>query len=179
MNRNSLASAPDFSARNSSTRRLFLTLILALIAACSCLTTATALEAQISPESDALLHRMYASPDFEVKYFGPARWLDDGSFYTTVAPSAAVKDAQDIVRVETATGKHEILVSAVPTNSSRRKIPARDGKFSRCPATNPKSSSTPIPRKSGAATRAAIIGSSTCAPNPCANSAAPVLRHRH
>ena len=40
------------------------------------------LQAQISQESDQLLHRMYASPDFEVKYFGPARWLDDGAFYT-------------------------------------------------------------------------------------------------
>jgi dipeptidyl-peptidase-4 len=112
MNRNLSASAHDFSARNSNIRRRFLTLVFALVAACSCLTGATALEAQISPESDALLHRMYASPDFEVKYFGPARWLDDGSFYTTVAPSAVIKDAQDIVRVETATGKREILVSA-------------------------------------------------------------------
>src|ERR1700677_3221771 len=68
--------------------------------------------AQVSADSDKLLHRMYASPDFEVKYFGPARWLDDGAFYTTVEPSQEMKDAQDIVRYETATGKREILVSA-------------------------------------------------------------------
>lgn len=67
MNRNFSASAHDLSARNSNTRR-FLTLIFALVAAFSGLTGATALQAQISPESDALLHRMYASPDFEVKY---------------------------------------------------------------------------------------------------------------
>ena len=70
------------------------------------------LQAQISQASDQLLHRMYASPDFEVKYFGPARWLDDGAFYTTVEPSSAVKDAQDLVRYQTATGKRESLVSA-------------------------------------------------------------------
>jgi dipeptidyl-peptidase 4 len=70
------------------------------------------LQAQVSQESDQLLHRMYASPDFEVKYFGPARWLDDGAFYTTVEPSSAIKDAQDIVRYQTATGKREVLVSA-------------------------------------------------------------------
>src|SRR3984957_15929574 len=70
------------------------------------------LQAQISQESDQLLHRMYSSPDFEVKYFGPARWLDDGAFYTTVEPSAAVKDALDIVRYQTATGNREVLVSA-------------------------------------------------------------------
>src|ERR1700724_807146 len=66
----------------------------------------------ISADSDKLLHRLFASPDFEPKIFGPARWLDDGQFYTTVEPSATNKDAQDIVRYETATGKREILVSA-------------------------------------------------------------------
>ncbi len=59
----------------------------------------------ISPESDKLLHRLFASTDFEVKNFGPARWLNDGQSYTTVETSAANKDAQDIVRYETATGK--------------------------------------------------------------------------
>ncbi|MFY9801617.1 MAG: S9 family peptidase [Candidatus Acidiferrales bacterium] len=115
MNRN-LSASPEFYARN--TRRRILKLILALCAAAAFLPAAP-LQAQISPASDQLLHRMYASPDFEVKYFGPARWMDDGSFYTTVEPSAAVKDARDIVRVETATGKREVLVSAsqlIPTN---------------------------------------------------------------
>src|SRR6202041_1668113 len=88
----------------------FLSVLLAFFLA-ACL-AGIPLHAQISPESDQLLHRMYASGDFEVKYFGPARWLDDGAFYTTVEPSAGVKDAQDIVRYETATGKREILVSA-------------------------------------------------------------------
>jgi dipeptidyl-peptidase-4 len=82
-----------------------------------------ALRAQISPESEQLLHRMYASPDFEVKYFGPARWLDNGAFYTTVEPSAAVKDAQDIVRYETASGKREVLVSAAKLVPSGSKTP--------------------------------------------------------
>src|SRR5271154_7581298 len=81
------------------------------------------LHAQISPESDQLLHRMYASEDFEVKYFGPARWLDDGAFYTTVEPSAAVKDAQDIVRYQTANGKREVLVSAAKLIPAGDKVP--------------------------------------------------------
>ncbi|MGA8144687.1 MAG: S9 family peptidase [Candidatus Acidiferrales bacterium] len=70
--------------------------------------------AQISPESDKLLHRLFASPDFEVKHFGPAKWLDGGEFYTTVEPSASVqeKGAKDVVRYETETGKREVLVSA-------------------------------------------------------------------
>ncbi len=66
----------------------------------------------ISADSAKLLRRLFASTDFEVKNFGPARWLDGGAFYTTVEPSAADKDAQDIVRYETATGKREVLVSS-------------------------------------------------------------------
>jgi len=88
----------------------------------ACLVTVP-LHAQISPESDQLLHRMYASEDFEVKYFGPARWLDDGAFYTTVEPSSAVKDAQDIVRYQTATGRREVLVSAAKLIPAGEKVP--------------------------------------------------------
>src|ERR1700678_2897828 len=83
-----------------------------LLALCAGFWAVSPARAQVSADSDKLLHRMYASPDFEVKYFGPARWLDDGAFYTTVEPSQEMKDAQDIVRYETATGKREILVSA-------------------------------------------------------------------
>src|SRR5580700_7837136 len=65
--------------------------------------------AQISPESDKLLYRLFASTDFEVKTFGPAKWLDGGEFYTTVEPSASVheKGVKDIVRYETSSGKRE------------------------------------------------------------------------
>src|SRR5271154_7395027 len=77
----------------------------------------------ISAESDKLLHRMFASGDFEVKTFGPARWLDGGDFYTTVEPSADVKDSQDIVRCQTATGKREVLVSAAKLIPSGAKVP--------------------------------------------------------
>ncbi len=77
----------------------------------------------ISAESDKLLHRMFASTDFEVKNFGPARWLDGGDFYTTVEPSADSKDAQDIVRYETATGKREVLVSAAKLIPAGAKSP--------------------------------------------------------
>jgi dipeptidyl-peptidase-4 len=77
----------------------------------------------ISADSDKLLHRMFASGDFEVKNFGPARWLDGGDFYTTVEPSADGKEAQDIVRYETATGKRDILVSAAKLIPAGAKSP--------------------------------------------------------
>ena len=100
--------------------RRFLPALAFLVTACL---ATIPLQAQISPESDQLLHRMYASPDFEVRYFGPSRWLDDGAFYTTVEPSSAVKDAQDIIRYQTATGKREVLVSAAKLIPSAAKVP--------------------------------------------------------
>ena len=108
-----------FAARILFSRLLSrLALLLAI-----CVTATIPVYAQISSDSDQLLHRMYASPDFEVKYFGPARWLDDGAFYTTVEPSAAVKDAQDIIRYQTATGTREVLVSAAKLIPSGEKVP--------------------------------------------------------
>jgi dipeptidyl-peptidase 4 len=81
------------------------------------------LASPISAESDKLLHRLFASTDLEVKNFGPARWLNDGQSYTTVETSAANKDAQDIVRYETATGKRDVLVSAEKLIPSGEKAP--------------------------------------------------------
>src|ERR1700730_2878234 len=100
--------------RKLLTRSVFL-LILAVFSDVRALHTFAQSQTAASPlsaDSDALLHRLFASPDFEVKYFGPARWLDDGQFYTTVEPSPTNQDAHDIVRYETATAKREVLVSA-------------------------------------------------------------------
>ena len=77
----------------------------------------------ISADSDKLLHRLFASSDFEVKNFGPARWLDGGVSYTTVEPSADNKYAQDIVRYETATGRREIIVPAAKLIPAEAKSP--------------------------------------------------------
>ena len=112
------------SARGLRECRLLVSLVLTL----ATLAVASTARAQISPDSDKLLHRLFASPDFEVKKFGPARWLDGGEFYTTLEPSDSVKEkgAKDIVRYETATGKREVLISAMklvpPNEKSALKI---------------------------------------------------------
>jgi dipeptidyl-peptidase 4 len=59
-----------------------------------------------------LLRRAFLTHEFAAHFFGPARWLNGGEAYTTVEPSPSVKDALDLVRYETETGKREILVSA-------------------------------------------------------------------
>ena len=120
MNR-SVFAGREFRARNFLSRGFVL--FTASLAGLAVLATSTPLRAQVSAESDALLHRMYASPDFEVKTFGPARWLNDGEFYTTLEKSAAAPDAQDIVRFETSTGKREVLVSAAKLIPANGKTP--------------------------------------------------------
>ncbi|MGO9270499.1 MAG: S9 family peptidase [Terriglobia bacterium] len=69
-----------------------------------------------------MLHRLFATSEFEGKRFGPARWLEDGTAYTTVEPSATA-GARDIVRYDTATGKREILVAASQLTPPGAKTP--------------------------------------------------------
>jgi dipeptidyl-peptidase-4 len=58
------------------------------------------------------LDRIYSSNEFRSETFGPARWLDDGSAYTTLEPSPSNREARDIVRYETATGARSVLIAA-------------------------------------------------------------------
>ncbi len=67
---------------------------------------------QIPAPVDSMLHRLFASREFAGQRFGPARWMDSGSAYTTVENSDSLKGGRDIVRYETATGEHRVLVSA-------------------------------------------------------------------
>jgi dipeptidyl-peptidase 4 len=69
---------------------------------------------------DARLQRIFESADFQVPRFGPARWLADGTAYTTVERSVERADAWDIVRYDTATGARSILIAGsrlVPTGA--------------------------------------------------------------
>lgn len=68
------------------------------------------------------LERIFSSQEFSPERFGPARWLDGGSGYTTLEPSKAPEGGSDIVRYDTATGRREILVPAkrlVPSGASK------------------------------------------------------------
>jgi dipeptidyl-peptidase-4 len=58
------------------------------------------------------LDRIFSSNDFRSETFGPARWLDDGSAYTTLEPSPTNKESRDIVRYEAATGTRSVLIAA-------------------------------------------------------------------
>ena len=78
-------------------------------------------------KSQLTLERIFDSKDFTLERFGPARWLEDGSGYTTLENSAAFdgletdsaddadgekSEPKDIVRYDPATGSRSILISA-------------------------------------------------------------------
>jgi dipeptidyl-peptidase-4 len=79
--------------------------------ACLILSLATAY-GQFSDKRILTLDRIFSSSEFRSETFGPARWLDDGSAYTTLEPSPGKRDARDIIRYETATGVRSVLISA-------------------------------------------------------------------
>jgi dipeptidyl-peptidase 4 len=58
------------------------------------------------------LDRIFGSGEFRSESFGPARWLNDGSAYTTLEASASNKGAREIIRYEAATGTRSVLISA-------------------------------------------------------------------
>lgn len=74
-----------------------------------------------TPDSTLLtLDRIFNARDFASEFFGPARWLADGSGYTTLERSAEARRARDIVRYDPQSGRREILVAAnklVPSGS--------------------------------------------------------------
>jgi len=66
------------------------------------------------------LDRIFNSREFSPEGFGPARWLEDGSGYTTVELSSSVRGL-DIVRYDPASGRRDVLVPAtelVPAGQS-------------------------------------------------------------
>ena len=56
------------------------------------------LAAQIVDGPQLTLERVFSSDELIPDTFGPARWLTDGSSYTTVEPSSASAGGHDIVR---------------------------------------------------------------------------------
>ena len=67
------------------------------------------------------LERIFSSREFATQRFGPARWLKDGSGYTTLEPSQFKSGGRDIIRYNPENGQKEILVAAdrlIPSGKS-------------------------------------------------------------
>jgi dipeptidyl-peptidase 4 len=77
--------------------------------------------AQPTSPATLTLDRLFSSGDFASQFFGPARWIDGGSGYTTLEASASAKAGRDIVRYDTPTGSRAVLVAAerlIPSGQS-------------------------------------------------------------
>lgn len=62
-------------------------------------------------KQDLTLEKLFKDNEFRTKGFGPARWLEDGSGYTTLETSVS-SEGKDIIRYNPKTGERIILVSA-------------------------------------------------------------------
>ena len=87
-----------------------------LAAACFCiaLSTTQPLFADTSTNSHLLsVERIFGQGEFGLQGFGPARWLSDGSGYTTLEPAPAPASGRDFVRYSPESGRKEVLVSSL------------------------------------------------------------------
>ncbi len=58
------------------------------------------------------LERIFSSNEFRQERFGPARWLEDGSGYTTLEPSKTESGGRDIIKYHPGSGKRKVLIPA-------------------------------------------------------------------
>ena len=69
------------------------------------------MSAQQADSSLLTVHRIYGTKEFKSQPFGPARWLGDGSSYTTLEGSGS-EPGQNLVRYDSERGAREVLVAA-------------------------------------------------------------------
>ncbi len=69
-------------------------------------------QAQHTKPGELSLARLYSSPDFFGERFGPVRWLEDGSGYTTLEASTDVEGGRDIIRYNPAADTRDVMVAA-------------------------------------------------------------------
>src|SRR5436190_11298952 len=81
------------------------------------------LDGQQNDKAALALDRIFSSSEFRSETFGPARWLDDGSAYTTLEPASDNRETRDIIRYETATGARSVLIAAASLRPSGASAP--------------------------------------------------------
>jgi len=74
--------------------------------------TSVFVNAQEKKQEVLTLERIYKDNEFSLKRFGPTRWLEDGSGYTTLEVSPGFPKARDIIKYSPLSGTRSILVSA-------------------------------------------------------------------
>ncbi len=67
---------------------------------------------KVSEPSLLTLERIFNSDEFKAEKFGPVRWLEDGTGYTSLEDSKSQESGKDIVRYDPESENREVLVSA-------------------------------------------------------------------
>ena len=65
----------------------------------------------MSKKSQLTLDRLFNSKEFDVKPFGPARWLEDDAGYTTLEPTPENDKVKELIRYEIKEGTRTVLIS--------------------------------------------------------------------
>ncbi len=92
-----------------------------LLVALSALLAPPSVAAQVPAATTAALQQIFASRYYAPERFGPARWIEGGTAYTTLERSTATKGGFDIVRYDAKTGARSVLIAAaalVPAGDS-------------------------------------------------------------
>lgn len=100
---------------NSNIKRINMKNILKLFINIYCIFVLSSLFVTVTYSQDNSLltiDRIYNSTEFYSERFGPARWLEDGSGYTTLEQSISPLGGRDIIKYDPYTGNKEVLVSA-------------------------------------------------------------------
>ena len=87
-------------------------LVAALVCAAVCRLPSAVQAQMVTADSAtrATVHRIFATGDFRGERFGPTRWIENGTAYTTLEPVQGGRGLE-IVRYETATAARSVLVS--------------------------------------------------------------------
>jgi dipeptidyl-peptidase-4 len=78
---------------------------------------------------DEQIDRIYRATEYALPRFGPARWLADGTAYTTVEASAGTPEGWDIVRYDAATGARSVLIASAQLTPAGGKGPLAIGDY--------------------------------------------------
>lgn len=77
----------------------------------------------IQAQSELTVDRIFNSREFTPQRFGPAKWVDKGSAYTTLENSSEFPGARDIIQYNTLTGERTVLISASSLMSAGESAP--------------------------------------------------------
>ncbi len=79
--------------------------------------------AQAADSAFLSVDRIFGSREFAPERFGPARWIMDGSAYTTLEQPASGGPGKDIVQYDTRTGTKTVLVSTAGLTPAGDSVP--------------------------------------------------------